>query len=174
MAHSAKYIYAVLVMRRLPHRFYFKRFQFTAICLVLGIVLKSLTHLLNFDYFESLHDFFERYEAWELDEAFLVIFILIPGILTDYFISRHQLSVQKRQILVFRSTMYNVNHTVNNLLNQLQYFYDAASEGKSLSPDDVEEFHKLIKEAENDIKILNKLEEIPENLSKGISKIRLE
>ncbi|RMG08727.1 MAG: hypothetical protein D6728_13910 [Cyanobacteria bacterium J055] len=137
-------------------------------------MLKSLTHLLDFDYFESLHDLFERYEDWELDEAFLVLVILIPGILTDYFISRHQLSVQKKQILVFRSTMYNVNHTVNNLLNQLQYFYYAASEGHSLSSEDIEEFQKLIKEAENDIKTLNKLEEIPGNLSKGISNIRLE
>lgn len=161
-------------MRRSPHRVHFKRFQFTAIAFVLGIILKSLAHLLDFDYFESLHALFERYEEWELDEVFIALIVLVPGVLTDYFISRHQLSVQKKQLLVFRSTMYNVNHTVNNLLNQLQYFYYAASEGHSLSSEDVEEFHKLIKEAENDIQTLNKLEEIPENLSKGISKIRLE
>jgi hypothetical protein len=161
-------------MRRSPHPVRFKRFQFTTISLILGILLNALSHLFDLDYFEYLYVVFKRYEEWELDEAFLVILILLPGVLIDYFISRYQIQVQKRQFLVFRATLYNVNHTVNNLLNQIQYFYYTASEGRVLSSEELEEFEKLIKQADEDIKQLNKIDKIPDDLSDGVSKIRLE
>jgi hypothetical protein len=161
-------------MRRSPHPVRFKRFQFTTISLILGILLNALSHLFDLDYFEYLYVVFKHYEEWELDEAFLVILILLPGVLIDYFISRYQIQVQKRQFLVFRATLYNVNHTVNNLLNQIQYFYYTASEGRVLSSEELEEFEKLIKQADEDIKQLNKIDKIPDDLSDGVSKIRLE
>lgn len=127
-------------MRRSLPPVRFKQFQFTAIALSLGILLKALVHLFDFDYFESLYQLFEKYEDLELDELFLVFLILLPGIFIDYIISRYQYQIQKRQFFVFRSTMHNVNHTVNNLLNQLQYYYYTALEWRVLSPEEVEEF----------------------------------
>ncbi|NJL69929.1 MAG: hypothetical protein HC894_31510 [Microcoleus sp. SM1_3_4] len=74
---------------------------------------------------------------------------------------------------VFCSTMFNVNHTINNLLNQLQHFYYILSEDASLTEEEIAAFYKVIKEADDDIKKLNLVENIPENLSRGIVDVRL-
>ena len=140
--------------------------------LLVALTLVMISHIFDIDYFEALYAFFEKYEDLEIDEIALSLLLIIPALFVDEFLSKSELIAREKQVIIFRSTMLNVNHTVNNLLNQLQYFYDLASDGNPISPEDVELFKKVTKEAEEDIIVLNSLEEIPENLSEGIVPIQ--
>jgi hypothetical protein len=159
-------------MKRLSRKFTFKSLRFTKIMLLVSLALVLISHIFDVDYFENLYEFFEKYEELEIDEIAISLLLIIPALLVDEFLSKLELRTQDEKLRIFRSTMINVNHTVNNLLNQLQYFYDLASDGQPISPEDIEMFKKLTKDAEEDIVALNKLEQIPDRLSEGIVPIK--
>jgi hypothetical protein len=159
-------------MKRLSRKSTFKSLRFTKIMLLVSLALVLISHIFDVDYFENLYEFFEKYEELEIDEIAISLLLVIPALLVDEFLSKLELRTRDEKLKIFRSTMTNVNHTVNNLLNQLQYFYDLASDGQPISPEDIEMFKKLTKDAEEDIMALNQLEKIPDRLSEGIVPIK--
>jgi DNA-binding ferritin-like protein len=159
-------------MKRLSRKSNFQSLRFTKIMLLVALTLVAISHLFNIDYFEKLYNLFEKYENLEIDEIAISLLLIIPALFVDEFLSKSELRSRDEKLKTFRSTMLNVNHTVNNLLNQLQYFYDLASDGEPLTPEDIEMFKKVTKEAEEDIIMLNSLGEVPENILQGIVPIQ--
>ncbi|MFE4106958.1 hypothetical protein [Almyronema epifaneia] len=149
-----------------------KQFRLTQITLLVGIFFIVVAHIFELDYFEFFFEFLERYEAIELDEIILLLMLLAPALFADYLMLSQVNQVKKKQLQVFRATMINVNHTVNNLLNQLQYFHELAAEHKPLSPEDLVLFEQAINAATEDIEALNQVESIPTDLTEGIKTIR--
>ncbi|MGL5061478.1 MAG: hypothetical protein ACRC62_16005 [Microcoleus sp.] len=151
----------------------FEQYRFTRIGILIGAILIAISHLFDIDYFEYFYHFLETYEFIEIDEIFMLIFLVAPALWIDSMLGNYKISSQKKQMQVFYSTMYNVNHTVNNLLNQLQHFYYIISEESYLTEEEIAAFYKVIKEADDDIKKLNLVHDLPEDLSRGIVDVRL-
>ncbi|NJK68587.1 MAG: hypothetical protein HC849_30065 [Oscillatoriales cyanobacterium RU_3_3] len=151
----------------------FQQYRFTKIGVLIGLILVAIAHIFDVDYFEYFYEFLEKYESLEIDEILMLIFFVFPALWLDSLLGNYKINLQKKQMEVFCSTMFNVNHTINNLLNQLQHFYYILSEDASLTEEEIAAFYKVIKEADDDIKKLNLVENIPENLSRGIVDVRL-
>ena len=72
-------------MSRRNKRQTFNRLYFTKRALCIGLVAVFVSHLFAVDFFETLANWFERYEAWEIDEIFLVTLLLGAAVGLDYY-----------------------------------------------------------------------------------------
>ncbi|MCU0547306.1 MAG: hypothetical protein MUE44_34965 [Oscillatoriaceae cyanobacterium Prado104] len=54
----------------------FKQHRFAKIGILTGLFFVAIAHIFDIDYFEYFNQFLERYEFLELDEIFMLIFLI--------------------------------------------------------------------------------------------------
>ncbi|MCG8336924.1 MAG: hypothetical protein MJE63_20650 [Proteobacteria bacterium] len=141
-----------------------KDYKFTTVLLVISIVILFLTLSGRIEVFEYIVEFFEMLEAYEVDEWFLVTFLLALGLAIDFrliLLKRRTTSIIKdKEIAVLKATMNNVLDIVNNYLNQIQLLGIEAEENGKVSKQNIQLIETLTFETSKRLKKLANLEEI--------------
>ncbi len=141
-----------------------KDYKFTTVLLVISIVILFLTLSGRIEVFEYIVEFFEMLEAYEVDELFLVTFLLALGLAIDFrliLLKRRTTSIIKdKEIAVLKATMNNVLDIVNNYLNQIQLLGIEAEENGKVSKQNIQLIETLTFETSKRLKKLANLEEI--------------
>ena len=141
-----------------------KDYKFTAVLLVISIAILFLTLSGRMEVFEYIVEFFEMLEAYEVDEFFLVVFLLVLGLVIDFrliLIKRKTTSIIKdKEIAVLKATMNNVLDIVNNYLNQIQLLSIEAEESGKVSKQNIELIETLTSETAHRLKKLADLKEV--------------
>ncbi len=141
-----------------------KDYKFTAVLFVISISILFLTLTDRIEVFEYIVVFFEVLEAYEIDEFFLVVFLLSLGLVIDFrliLLKRKTISIIKdKEIAVLKATMNNVLDIVNNYLNQIQLLSIEAEESGKVSKKNIKLIETLTFETSERLKKLANLQEI--------------
>lgn len=70
-------------MIHLHNRHWLNRFRTTPWAIAIALLLVAVSHLSQVDVFVRLADLLEHYEAWEADEIFLFLSVLLPALWVD-------------------------------------------------------------------------------------------
>ena len=144
----------------------FSRFKATFIVVVSGLLLFFGTLFFDIDLFEKILGFFKSVELYELDEIFLLIFLISIGVAIDLCQikrkKKQRQEIEKQRLLVLKSTMTTVHNIVNNFLNSLQLFRMEAEKTQALEQGTLKLFDSLIRDTSDKLKALGDLDVIPE------------
>ncbi|MEO0456141.1 MAG: ATP-binding protein [Cyanobacteria bacterium P01_A01_bin.114] len=95
-----------------------KRGFFVKRVLLFTIILWVVGHFLKFEVFESLAAFLQKYEAFEADEIFLILLILLPAALTDYcLVTWQRLKETNLSLLNTNTQLAQANRSKDELLS---------------------------------------------------------
>ncbi|MEM9008511.1 MAG: histidine kinase dimerization/phospho-acceptor domain-containing protein, partial [Cyanobacteria bacterium P01_F01_bin.86] len=87
--------------------------------LILGcsVFFTAIVHFFDLDIFERLATFLEHYEAWELDEIFILFLIVVPTVLIDYYLSSwHQLQNTNKRLTWANTELAQANRLKDQFL----------------------------------------------------------
>ncbi|MEO0984172.1 MAG: ATP-binding protein [Cyanobacteria bacterium J06639_14] len=77
----------------------------------------AIVHFCDLDIFERLATFLEHYEAWELDEIFILLLIVVPTVLIDYYLSSwHQLQNTNKRLTWANTELAQANRLKDQFL----------------------------------------------------------
>lgn len=137
-----------------------KRLKYSLIFLFLALTILLFSHIFDFDIFETIFEFFESFEEYELDELVIFFIILSFGIITDAVLNtvrlKHERALDEEKLKLFNNTMHEVHDIVNNFLNNMQYFTYEAKSSEALPAEQLEEIEEIIQETSRKLREMEK------------------
>lgn len=139
-------------------------YKFTAVSLVLSILILFLALTDRIEVFENIVEFFEILEAYEVDEFFIAAFLISLGLVFDFrliLLKRKTTAIIKdKEIAVLKATMNNVLDIVNNYLNQIQLLSVEAEENGKVSKKNIQLIETLTADTSKRLKKIADLQEV--------------
>lgn len=141
-----------------------KQYKWTITGFVLMLFLWGCIAKFNLDIFESLADFLNRFERYELNDLLLPILILYTFTMADLFRRHESLQIETEKLKIYRKMVQAVYHIMNNFLQKMLAFKMTAEETKGFNPDALKLYDQIIQETDEQIQVLGSLERADEDL----------
>ena len=133
---------------------------------IIGVSLYIASIVGNIDPFTVFIDYLRSLEKYQLDEAFLVLCIILVGVVWDLLALRkkvqHDKDVQDQRIHILKATMVTVMDITNSLLASVRLFLYEVDAGKSVSSNEIAQLDDSMKRSAFRLKSLQGLDSITE------------
>ena len=133
---------------------------------IIGVSLYIASIVGDIDPFTVFIDYLRSLEKYQLDEAFLVLCIVLVGVLWDLLALRkkvqHDKDVQDQRIHILKATMVTVMDITNSLLASVRLFLYEVDAGKSVSSNEIAQLDDSMKRSVFRLKSLQGLDSITE------------
>jgi len=147
-----------------------RNFKFTTIGVFVSIFFLIASLLFDLDLFERIFDLMQSFEAYDIDELLIALFIISVGLLIDYYKERikREHELEQERLKALKSTMSTVHDIANNFLNNMHLFIFEAKE-KRLTPESIDSLEKLIHETAGELRELGEVDSVREiEVAEGI------
>ena len=133
---------------------------------IIAVALFVGSLLGNIDPFDSFIRYLRSLEHYQLDEAFLALFIILVGVLWDLLALRNkqhrEKDVRDQRIHILKATMVTVMDITNSLLASVRLFLYEVDAGKSVSSNEIAQLDESMKRSMFRLRSLQGLESVSE------------
>jgi hypothetical protein len=132
--------------------------------LVSGLVLFGVAAAFNLDVWEELVLLMKRGEAFELDEFAIPLFLIMAGVVGDFFLMTQQRRAEEEKLLVYNQMNEEVMNEISTHLTKLLEFRTAMMKEGAQSQDVRHELDRMIVRSFNHYERAQRRGDISSNL----------